>query len=357
MKKALALILSLLSLFSLAACGSAHRQPPAPAPAADSRIFVDDCGREVAVPASISRIVPSSPLGQIILYALAPEMFVGLAAEWYESARGIIPDAQFELPCFGSLYADADLNVEELALTAPDIIIDVGEPKGSIREDLDALQSQTQIPSVFVSATLETMPDAYRTLGKLLGKEEKGEELARFCEKTYQRTLAIMEAVGDGRADALYVLGEGGRNVLASGSYHAEVLDMVTNNVAVVDNPLSKGSGNEVTMEQISLWDPEFVIFAPGSIYDTVKETDTWGQMEAIMAGQYVEVPDAPHNWMSMPPSVQRYLGLIWLPAVLYPEHCNYDVKEEIKAYYALFYGCALTDGQYAAITQNAFLR
>ena len=66
-------------------------------------------------------------------------------------------------------------------------------------------------------------------------------------------------------------------------------------------------------------------------------------------------MPDVPHNWMGSPPSVQRYLGMIWLTAELYPEFCDYDVKAEILEYYSLFYGCTLTDAQYEAITANAF--
>ena len=83
---------------------------------------------------------------------------------------------------------------------------------------------------------------------------------------------------------------------------------------------------------------------------------DTWSEITAIVNGDYVEVPKGPHNWMGMPPSVQRYLGLIWLPSVLYPEYCDYDVKEEVLEYYRLFYGCELTDEQYETLTAHAFL-
>ncbi len=322
-----------------------------------SYLFTDDLGREVEVDAQISRIVPSAPLAQIALLAIAPEMFVGLASKFYEDARGIVPDEMFELPYFGSLYAGSELNVEELAMTEPQLIIDIGEAKKSSIEDLDALQQQTLIPSVFISATLKTMPESYRKLGKLLGKEEKGEQLAQFCERVYSRTLDIMDKVGDNKVSCLYVLGEEGLNVIAANSYHSELLDLLTNNLAVVDNPLSKGSGNEVTMEQIAAWDPEFVVFAPRSIYSKVKQIPAWDQIQAIENDRYVETPDVPHNWMSMPPSVQRYLGLIWLPAVLYPDCCDYDVKEEILEYYELFYGCTLTEEQYQTITEHAFLR
>lgn len=344
---------------SSSAVSSAPESTPASSEAVQptSYLFTDDLGREVEVDAQISRIVPSAPLAQIALLAIAPEMFVGLASKFYEDARGIIPDEMFELPYFGSLYAGSELNVEELAMTEPQLIIDIGEAKKSSIEDLDALQQQTLIPTVFISATLKTMPETYRKLGKLLGKEEKGEQLAQFCERVYNRTLDMMDKVGDNKVSCLYVLGDEGLNVIAANSYHSELLDLLTNNLAVVDNPLSKGTGNEVTMEQIAAWDPEFVVFAPRSIYNKVKEIPAWNQIRAIENDRYVETPDVPHNWMSMPPSVQRYLGLIWLPAVLYPDYCDYDVEEEILEYYELFYGCTLTEEQYQTITEHAFLR
>lgn len=352
-KRILLLLLAMAMICNLAACGATNANNTTDTQSG-SYIFTDDAGREVEVPTEITRIVPSAPLAQIVLLAIAPEMFVGLAAKFYDSANGIIDESVMNQPYFGSLYAGPDLNVEELALTNPQIIIDIGTPKDSIQEDLNALQAQTKIPAVFISATLETMPETYRKLGKLLGKQARGEELAQFCERVYNRTVSIMDKVGNNKVDSLYVLGEQGLNVIAATSYHAELMDLLTNNLAVVDNPLSKGTGNEVTMEQLFIWDPDFIIFGPGSIYSTVKEMETWNQMKAIVNDNYVEVPDVPHNWMSMPPSVQRYLGMIWLTAELYPQYCDYDVKAEIMEYYHLFYGCELTEQQYNAITANA---
>lgn len=383
----ISLFLAVLMLFSLAACGTnggssstgsdlpssqpAGSSPDASTPAdpssdvsypddsatSDTYIFTDDAGRQVEVPYVINSIAPSGSMAQIVLMAIAPDMFVGVPSTYEDSARGYVPDNMFELPELGNLYAGSDLNVEQLALCAPDLILDIGQAKGSVSEDMDALQEQTLIPSVFISATLETMPETYRKLGALLGREERGEELAQFCEKIYNRTLDIMEQVGDNRVNCLYVLGQDGLNVIAASSYHAELLDLLTNNLAVVDNPLSKGSGNEVSMDQIALWNPEFVIFGPNSIYSTVTELSPWNEIDAIVNGKYVETPNIPDNWMSMPPSVQRYLGLIWMTYVLYPDYCDYDVKADILEYYELFYGSTLSDEQYDAITANAFLK
>lgn len=373
MKRFLTILLVLMLALSTLACGQTGITPGKTSSSESSLsetsvsteteasptdyIFTDSLGRELTVPAEISKIVPSGPLAQIILFAIAPEMFVGLASNWDDVAEGIIPAEYYNLPYFGQLYSSADLNVEELAAAGPELIIDIGKAKKSTVEDLDNLQAQTNIPAVFISASLETMPETFRTLGSLLGKEEKGEELAQFCERVYNRTLSIMNEVGENKIDALIIGGEEGLNVLAKGSYHAEIMDILTNNIAVVDNPSSKGLGNAVDMEQIMLWNPEFIIFMPESIYSTAADMTTWKELDAIASGNYVEVPNGPHNWMGMPPSVQRFLGMIWLTAVLYPEHCDYDVKTEVLEYYRLFYSCELSDAQYDALTENAFIK
>lgn len=347
------LLLVLALLVGLTGCGSSQAQQPTDAA---TRSFTDDCGRTLELPCEITRIVPSGPLAQMVLLALAPELFVGLSSELDEADEGYYAAEYFELPVFGQLYDSADLSVEELALASPELIIDIGEVKDSVSEDMDTLQSQTAIPTVFISATLETMPEAFRRLGELLDREEKAEQLAQFCERVYDRTLGIMEEVGaEGRAKALYILGENGHNVLAKDSYHAELIDLLTENLAVVDNPSGKGLGNEVTMEQIALWDPEFIIFAPGSVYLTAAGDSTWSELDAIANGAYVEVPEGPHNWLGTPPGIQRYLGLIWLTAALYPDYCDYDVQDEITEGYRLFYGCELSEEQYAQLTARAF--
>ena len=61
-----------------------------------------------------------------------------------------------------------------------------------------------------------------------------------------------------------------------------------------------------------------------------------------------------PYNWMGFPPSVQRYLGMLWLAKTLYPEAADYDLQAEITRYFELFYHCTLTDAQYQALLQDS---
>ncbi len=107
-------------------------------------------------------------------------------------------------------------------------------------------------------------------------------------------------------------------------------------------------------MEQILLWNPDVIIFAPESIYGTVGADKTWQDVTAIANGDYYEVPFGPYNWMGFPPSVQRYLGMMWMAQLLYPEVAQYDLYSEVARYYELFYHCDLTEAQYNVLVANS---
>ena len=102
------------------------------------------------------------------------------------------------------------------------------------------------------------------------------------------------------------------------------------------------------------VWDPDVIIFAPDTIYDTVGENATWQQLDAISSGNYYKTPYGPYGWLSSPPSVQRYLGMLWLGALLYPDYCEYDLQAEVTEYYELFYQCELTQEMYDNLMAGA---
>ena len=88
---------------------------------------------------------------------------------------------------------------------------------------------------------------------------------------------------------------------------------MLCNNLAVVDEPSSKGTGNEVDMEQILNWDPSIVFFAPGSIYSTVADNENWQTIPAIKDGKYYEVPfDLLTGWASRQASSASWVCSGW---------------------------------------------
>lgn len=354
-KRLLALVLVLVMSLSLFACGQKQQEDKTDdgTQTETTRVFTDSCGREVTVPADIQKIAVSGPLAQMVVFAIAPDKMVGVANAWDESAKAYFDAKYLELPLLGQLYGGkGELNLETLLAAEPDVVIDVGEPKDSMAEDLDALQEQTGIPFVHIDAYLASMDDTYAMLGDLLAMPNEAQGLADYCRYAYDKVKAIADSVE--KVNLLYVTGEEGLNVIAKGSYHAEVIDMLCSNLAVVDEPSSKGTGNEVDMEQILNWNPDAVIFAPDSIYSTVADNENWQTIPAIRDGRYYEVPMGPYNWMGFPPSVQRILGMQWMAKVLYPDAADYDMYETTQTYFQLFYHCDLTAEQYAALTAHS---
>lgn len=340
-----------LSLIMLTAGGCGSRSPKGPS-GIETVDFCDCAGRVIEVPARITRVVPSGPLAQILLFSLAPDLLVGLSNRWDPAAEEYIDAASFNLPLLGQFYGGkGELNLEQIATADPQVVIDVGEPKSSTGEDMDGITGQVGIPAVHITATLERMGDAYRKLGELLGREAEAEALAEYCEGVYSGARNILNRVGDGgKVALLYCTGEDGLNVIARDSFHAEVLDLLGDNVAVVEDISSKGTGNPVDLEQILLWDPSVIIFSPDSVYGGVAEDKAWRQLGAVRDGTYYEVPGVPYNWMGFPPSVNRFMGMIWLLQLLYPEEAGYDLRAETVKFYDLFYHCPLDDARYGEL-------
>ena len=348
-KKLLALLLAVVMVLGLMACGTKKTEEDPNA----TRTFTDSTGREVEVPVQIDKVALSGPMAQIVLFALCPDKLVGVSNAWSKEAQEYLDEKYFNMPQIGQLYGGkGELNLETLLQSGAQVVIDVGEPKGSIKEDMDSLQQQTGIPFIHITADTESYPAAYRMLGDLLNMKDEAQTLAAYCEKIYDRTVSIAGSVE--KANVLYVTGDAGQNVIASGSYHAEILDLLTNNLAVVDDPSSKGTGNEVDMEQILNWNPDVIVFSENSIYDTVSEDPVWQNVSAIANNRYYEVPFGPYNWIGQPPAVQRLLGMMWLGKLLYPEAATYDLYDEVAQYYQLFYHCDLTREQYDALMAKA---
>ena len=129
MKKTVLIILITLFSFVLFAQSVAEVSSE---PAATTQIFVDDLGREVELPANITRIAPSGSNAQVIVFQIAPEKLVGLATKLSGDELAVYPSYTHDLPAFGTLYGKkANLNKETLILANPEVIIDVGDIKGS----------------------------------------------------------------------------------------------------------------------------------------------------------------------------------------------------------------------------------
>lgn len=320
-------------------------------------VFTDSIGREVEIPSDIERIAPSGPMATVVLYTLCPDKLVGLGSKWSDDQLQYIDDKYKDLPVFGNFYADT-LNLEAVMVADPQIVIDVGEAKPSAADDMKGVQDKTGIPSVFISMTLEEMPEAYRTLGKLVGEEERGEELAQYAEDTLNMAKENSASISDAdRKKVYYAQGDAGLTAYVDGTVHTEVIDLVGgDNVVDVEQSL-RGGSSEISMEQLMLWQPDIILFTQGSIYNDVKNRPEWAGINAVEEDAVYEVPVGLYDWMGRPPSVNRIIGIKWLGNLLYPDIYDYDMVKETKDFYKLFYNYDMTDAHAEELLSKSTLK
>ncbi|HJH44410.1 MAG TPA: ABC transporter substrate-binding protein [Rubneribacter badeniensis] len=333
--------------------GSAAEQQAAES---ETRTFTDSAGRTVEVPAQIDRIAPAGHTATQVLLTMAPEKMVTLSQELSDDQAKYLGESYAELPVTGAAFgAKGDLNKEAVAASGTQILIDTGELKDNIAEDLDTLQEQLGIPVVMIETTMDTYADAYEMLGELLGMEERGRELSEYCKSAYEETTSVMAGIPDDeRVRVAYLLGDKGTNTIAKNSYQGQVVDLVANNVADLGEVSGSGQGVEISMEQLALWNPELILFAEGSIYDTVGDDAAFADLDAVKNSAYYEVPTTPWNWLNSPPTVNQVLGMQWLPRLLYPDQYDDDLYETVAGYFKTFYGYDLSEAEFDEIAANA---
>ena len=352
-KRILALLLALLLIFA-SGCGV-----PKTEVAGETTQFTDDCGRTVTVPVRITRVAPSGSVAQLILTAIAPDLLAGLSGTPGTSQLRYLPSNFPELPTFGQFYGGkATLNLESLLAANVQIIIDLGDKKAGHTGDMNRIQRQCGIPTVFLETTLDKFADAYRALGRLLGREERGEALAAYIENTVETARSLSASIPEEeRLTVVYGSGTSGLNCNARGSVQADVLELVgaVNAVEVPTKELSNaGGGNPINMEQLYVFDPDVILLTEGGPFAHLAEDETWNRLRAVREGRYYEIPCLPYNWLSSPPSVNRILGIWWLGNLLYPEVYDYDMADKVVEFYSLFYGTELSREEAEEMLRNS---
>ena len=307
--------------------------------------FTDSLGRTVELPDRIERIVPSGNLAQMVLYSLAPERIAGWSSKLSGSAEEYFIQDTVTLPVFGTFYGKkANLNKEALMAAFPDVVIDMGEIKGSreaMINDLDKLSGDIMIPVIFIEAYLDNTPDVYRTAGKLLGLENRAEELAAFAEDAIGMAANAREKIDD-PVTVYYSTSPDGLEAIAEGNFHGEVIEKIGAKNIV---PSSFGeSGGSISMEQLYIWNPEVILFQEEEAYRHAMESPEWQVLDAVAEGNVYPIPSEPYSFIDAPPATNRIIGIYWLGNLLYPELYPVDVVQKTIEYYSLYYSYDLTE-------------
>ena len=312
--------------------------------------FTDDLGRTVMVPEDIDSVTPTGSTAQVILLTFDPTLIAGLTTGMDEAEYAYHPGLSKDIPVLGTFYGKkANLNKEALIVADPDVVVDIGEIKGSVDEmiaDLDALQEQIGIPVVFIENYLDHSEDTYLRLGELLGDEDRARSLAKYAGDAVD-FASLMDQMHGGRITFYYSSAVDGLEAIPEGNFHGEVLEAV-GGVNVCPSTFSSG-GNAMSLEQIFLWDPDVIVLGSEDAFRTVTAPSSdWASLEAVRTGRVYRVPELIENWIDSPPSINRLVGIYWAAWMFYGDEAGIDVYEKAREYYELFYGYTIQPGDLA---------
>lgn len=314
-------------------------------------VFTDSLGRRAELSDKIERIVPSGNLSQMALYSAAPEMMTGWSQRLSGSAEKYFQQDTVSLPVFGTFYGrKANLNKEALMAADPDVVIDMGEIKGnpeSMIQDLDSLSEDIMIPVIFIEAYLENTPEVYRTLGKLLGKEDTTEPLAVFAEDALQMAEKARKEIKE-PVNVYYSSSPDGLEAIPEGSFHGEVIEIVGAENAVPSSFIT--DKNTISMEELYILNPDVILLDNEDAYKEVMGSSLWKNLDAVKNGKVYLVPSEPYSFIDNPPATNRLIGIYWLGNLLYPELYPVDIIEKTQEYYSLFYRYDLSREQAESI-------
>lgn len=319
-----------------------------------TRTITDMAGRRVQVPTDIQKIYATGQPGVLMLYTTAPETLLGWCLALTEEEAQYIEPQYLGIPVLGLMQGSGNtVNREEILKRDPDLLLMVITMDQSSIEDADSLQEQLGIPVVMCDIALDKLPDCYRLVGELTGETERGEELAAYCEETMKDAANIAASIPENQRKAVYYAqGISGLQTVAKGSPHSEVIDLVGAE-NVVNLPGDNDGQVNINMEQVLSYDPQIIIasYSMGHTNQTGKEIfdvlsngqQAWHAITAVRNGEVYSTPCLPYNFLDIPPSANRILGIFWLGNLLYPEYFVFDINEKLKDYYQLFYRTELS--------------
>ena len=331
-----------------------------------THIVVDHGGNQVEVPDQINRVV----IDQIPILSTYMAYFEG-SAPYIVGYCGSFKDTINEtvlkniapelLESEETVYAQSDLNIEEIMKLEPDIILynanntehgEILKASGIPAVGFATIGAQTPAdPLERYEEWLRLLEDIFGEDGKMDSFLERGDEIVADME------ARIAEIPEEERPSSmiLYQVSDGVPQVAGQGVFGYYWLEHLG-----VKNVAEETQGfAQVSFEQIYAWDPEVLFLnGPGlmkltvqDIMDNTVEGADFSTIQAVKNGRVYDTTLGMWNWFT--PNPDGPLVLAWLACNAYPDaFADYPLEDTIRDYYQEFYGYEITDEELEGMLQ-----
>ena len=332
MKKAIFLSIVILMLLS----GCVQNQSNV-----EGKVKVTDMlGRTVEVPEKVNRVVCVGPGAlRLIVYLDAVDKVVGVEdaeKKWspYGRPYRLAHPELADLPTIGQGGPTPVPYPEEIIKVNPDVIFAAYIDS----QQADNLQEKTGVPVVVLSYgqlatfTNEEVFDSIRLAGKILGKEDRAEEVVNFIQNTISDLNSRTKDIPEEEKLSVYVGGIGYKGQQGIESTECYSPPFIAVNAKNVVDVLDKPGHVFIDKEKLLDWDPDIIFIDEGGFAlvknDYDKNLDFYNSLGAFKNGNVYGI--LPFNYYTT--NIGTALAdAYYIGKVLYPDRFS-DIDPEKKA-------------------------
>lgn len=353
MEKKTKIVILIMLLLVILAVATHMFLTPSTVENSGSRNITDMINRSVEIPGSVDNVVATSPPMTTVIYMIAPEKLKAVNFQWNDEELKFVPSQYANLPVVGGWYGTQDGSYEEFIASEPDIVIESIDEGGdgdnsTVKERQEKFGS---IPVVAVKDTsnVEKVDGSILFMGKLVGAEDKAQELVDFNDKY----LDIVKKKADQRPDdkkksVYYAEGNDGLQTSPSHSTHGQLIDVIGGKNVADSAAQGNTTGSiQVSIEQVIQWNPDLIITNDPEFYAKVYKDPNWANIKAVQNKEVYLSPQSPFKWFDRPVGANMIIGVPWTAKVIYPEDFkDLDMVSITKEFYSKFYHYDLSDEQ-----------
>lgn len=300
----------------------------------DTRVITDLAGRNVTLPAEITRISVLHPIPCQMVWRLAPKKLVSVDKQFTERLEFMSDDEEkrlLGLPINGEFHSD--MNVEDLLAVRPQVVITLTKDT-----KIESEQKEAGIPFVAASKdTLVEIADSWRLMGKIVGNEKKGNELGDYWDETIKKVTDQTSEINESDKLKVYYAQSDVTKTVGSRTIMASIISLAGGISFMEANPQMESANTseeiQVSLEQIYKWNPDVIITKTAKGRDEILSKNAWKDITAVKNKRVYA-----STKYEMLDRTQSLMGLLWTAKVLYPDKVKIDLNKEVKTFYSKVY-------------------
>ena len=328
MKKTITILLALIMLLSLAACGETATGSTVSTTASAGETnsgtmeVTDLKGRTVTLPANIERVVVTFNLEEYLAVTgeSGVDKLVGWSHKYWKGRRDDAYNAYTKaLPALESIPDvgyNGDISIEAIISLQPDVVLAsaTGANYNALEPAFDLLH-QAGIEVVFFNfhkQTIETHQQSIQLIGKVMGQEERAAELARLYEEQMNLVYDRLKDLADEDRPSVYMEFSRGPSVIGNSwseqMWGAQIRECGGVNIAAGQ----EGASVDVPAEQVLAANPDFIIMSGCLQSDDTDNVVMGYGADRELAREHLEAYKSRDGWSSLNAVKNNNMGAIY---------------------------------------------